>query len=291
LVAFRSLVKRAADVAGVDLRSAHLALSRGSLEAAVREQRYWHLREQLRSIVPDLRHQYTTPLPESEYVSFWEPKVRAVHAFQTKMVMRAIGELKSPCPTVVDIGDSSGTHQTYFRALIPTIGRFVSVSDDPVAVGKINARGYEAILSRGEDLTLEAPADLCLSFETLEHMTDPMQFLHKMVVAHPKSRLLFTVPYRRSGRVGNDYLFKNPQVEVILTENLHVFELSARDWVRLAYLAGWRTLWTEVYWQYPRFSPWRLMAPIWRQLDFEGFLAVHAEPDLTIAGRYAGWAS
>ena len=55
--------------------------------------------------------------------------------------------------TLVDIGDSSGQHGEYIRALAPAgkVGRFVSVNLDPVAVEKVRARGGDAILCRAEE--------------------------------------------------------------------------------------------------------------------------------------------
>ena len=54
----------------------------------------------------------------------------------------------------------------------------------------------------------------------------------------------------------------------------------------LARLAGWIPVLRRVYWQYPRRSLLRLLAPVWRRIDFEGFLALFLKRDLSLANRY-----
>ena len=55
----------------------------------------------------------------------------------------------------MDIGDSSGTHIGYLKALKPDLdARFVSLNLDPEAVKRIQAKGLEALELCPEDLRL-----------------------------------------------------------------------------------------------------------------------------------------
>jgi hypothetical protein len=263
-----------------------------SLEAAAREQNLTELCSRLREIVPDIRHQYTGEFEETEFVRFWEAKVRALHAFQIKLALDALKLLDKP-GFLVDLGDSSGTHLAYLKTLGPdgAIARALSVNLDPIAVEKIRSRGGEAGLSRVEDLELGGtPADLAICFEALEHLLNPVGFLRGVAIGSAVRRLLITVPYRRTSRVGLHYLRAGPPYpDSVFAESVHVLELSPEDWGLLCRFAGWRVEATEVFLQYPRRSIWRTMAPLWRRFDFEGFLGLRLSRDLDASDRYADW--
>jgi len=129
------------------------------------------------------------------------------------------------------------------------------VNLDPVAVQKVRDRGQEAILSPAEELDPTADAvDLYASFETLEHFSDPLRFLHRLAVDGHADTMVFTVPYRRASRFGG-WELDVPEAELpeeMSPEDVHIFELSPRDWSRLARLAGWRVVHQSIYRQYPQ---------------------------------------
>ena len=108
--------------------------------------------------------------------------------------------------SIVDIGDSSGTHLQYLTNLEKGITRAISVNLDSEAVKKIQKRGFEAIESRAELLhkhpDFKGRTDIFLSFEMVEHLLDPISFLHEMSVKSKCDFFVVTVPYQNSSRVG-----------------------------------------------------------------------------------------
>ncbi|MCB2100607.1 MAG: methyltransferase domain-containing protein [Rhodobacterales bacterium] len=279
---------------GLNPGAVYRNLSRRSIEAATREQGLAGLRDQLRAAVPDLRGQYTTSFDEAEYVRYWEPKMRGLHAWQVRFILDALDVVGGDNLVLADIGDSSGNHAAYVRAVAPAgrVGRVVSVNLDPVAVDKVRAKGFEAVQCRAEELDLEAiRPDLFLSFEMVEHLTDPVRFLHALASRGSAEHLLMTVPYRRDSRFGGHHL-RLPDAVMpggMTAEEVHVFELNPADWLLLARFGGYRPVMTRTYWQYPRRGPLRALAPVWRRLDFEGFFGVLLRRDLTVANKYADW--
>lgn len=279
---------------GLDPRRIYQHLSAASVDAAVREQGLQTLRDRLRAIRPDLTDQYTEQFDSAEYHRYWERKMRGLHAFQVQAALDALEAVGGDGLTVVDVGDSSGNHAAYIKALAPPgkVARLVSVNLDPVAVAKVNAKGGEAILARAEQLQLhDLHADLFLSFETVEHLTDPLRFLHRLAEEGSAGHLLMTVPYRRRSRFGGASL-RQPEDGMppsMTAEDVHIFELCPEDWLLLARLAGWSAVHNRRYLQYPRRSPLLLTAPLWHRLDFEGFWAVLLRRDMAVARRYAGW--
>jgi len=119
-----------------------------SIKSAIKEQGLEKYLIQLEKIVPDITDQYSTFKIDNNYLRI---KVRAQHAFQVDLVLRAIKNyyIPSETNTVVDIGDSSGTHISYLKFFIPELlgdsetekWQFISVNLDPVAIEKINNRG------------------------------------------------------------------------------------------------------------------------------------------------------
>jgi hypothetical protein len=98
-----------------------------------------------------------------------------------------------------------------------------------------------------------------------------------------------TVPLLSRSRVSLHSLRSEPVPPTLAAEGLSIFEFTPEDWLLLARFAGWRPVWSRRYLQYPSRHPLRLMAPLWRRLDFEGFWGVLLEPDLSIADRYHDW--
>lgn len=256
-----------------------------SLKASARESGLDDLYRRLEKAVPDLREHYTNFDIDTEFL---ETKVRCQHAFQVSM---ALPELESrPGSVVVDIGDSSGSHITCFRALLPDMKhRFLSVNLDEKAVEKAKSKGIEAVCTRAENLIdMGIDADIFLSFEMLEHLSDPVSFLHGLASRTNCQRLVLTVPYVRQSRVGFHHIREGIHEETN-AERVHIFELSPED-LRLVFRhAGWKIERDRVYLQYPRYSPLRATAPIWRSWDFEGFYGAVLSRDDSWSKMYGSW--
>jgi hypothetical protein len=110
-----------------------------SLRQAVKEQGLMPLHRQLSKIVPDLRFQYSTHEITGDFLEF---KVRAIHSFQISLVKQALKLIKvndNKKLTIVDIGDSAGTHLLYLKELFGEI-RSLSVNLDVNAVKKLNKK-------------------------------------------------------------------------------------------------------------------------------------------------------
>lgn len=279
---------------GVDPKAVYQRLSAASIRAAIAEQKLTPLVERMREIAPDLRAHFTAPFDEIEYARYWEWKMRGQQAWQVRCALAALRHLDGDGLVLADIGDSSGHHGTFIKALAPDgkVSRVVSVNLDPVAVEKVLAKGGDAVLSRAEDLDLSSiKPDLFMSFETIEHLTDPVRFLHALATRGSSPYLLMTVPYCRTSRFGGGRLREPMESwpKNLTAEDVHVYELSADDWLLMARFAGWRPIFTDTYLQYPRRSPLRLTRPMWNRLDFEGFFATFLIRDLTVAQRYADW--
>ena len=125
-----------------------------SLKSAIREQNLKYLMEKLKEISADYYDHYNHVKIEGDY---WNYKVRALHAFQFDLITKAIDiaklQKKKNDLTIVDIGDSSGTHSNYIKKLIQNDGlKLLSVNLDPKAIEKIKQKGFEAILSKAEEL-------------------------------------------------------------------------------------------------------------------------------------------
>lgn len=295
-MAVLSAAKSILGVFGVDPHAAAQSLLAASLDAAAHEQGLAELSERLRQVVPSLADQYTAGFDPVEYDRLWERKARHLHAFQITTALEVLEQIGGRDRVVVDIGDSSGNHAAYLKAL-DTVGRLakvVSVNLDPVAVEKVRNKGGEAILCRAEEYR---PAegvvpDLYLSFEMLEHLSDPLRFLNSLATVGGAGHLVISVPYRRKSRFGGDLLRRaaSGQPTTPLTaESLHLFELSPQDWALLAQLAGWRAERIRIYRQYPLRHPLAATRRLWERWDFEGFVALVLRRDPTLADRYRSW--
>lgn len=274
------------------LEAAQLA----SLRSAAREQDLDAFVRRLCAVVPDISDQYSTFVLDTRMLT---TKVRAQQAFQTALALAAVDRILaepggagagSPL-RIVDIGDSSGTHVTYLRAILDDGARLrgralhcLSVNIDPAAVERIRAKGLPAVLGRAGDLNGAGwlDADLFLAFELLEHLTDPVAFLDVLSRQARGEYLVATVPYLRQSRVGLHHI-RQGRPRTVYPENTHIFELSPPDWRLIFSHAGWEPVYEQVYLQYPRWGVWRVMRIVWKVLDFEGFYGV-------IARRNRSWA-
>ncbi len=116
-----------------------------SLNSASKEQGLNKIKIELEQIIPDLSEQYTSFNVEGGYIM---NKLRSQHAFQVMLAQEAISLLnvsKRDNPTIVDIGDSSGTHLSYLNSIGGGNIRAISVNLDPVAVEKIKKKGLRRL--------------------------------------------------------------------------------------------------------------------------------------------------
>jgi len=289
-----SHAKNIAQSVGIDTRKTYQDISAASIRAAIREQGLSQLYQQIQNIVPNLSDQYSRAFDPEELAAYWETKMRGLHAFQVQSTLNAIKKIDKTHLTIGDIGDSSGNHAAYIRALAPeqSIDRIISINLDPIAVQKVRAKGGEAVQCRAEELTTEGiTADLFISFETLEHLIDPINFLHDLAKNGSADYFLLSVPYRKVSRFGGEHIrLTDDQIPNELnSEQVHVHEYSPEDWTHLARFAGWRNICSNIYYQYPRRSPLRLTKALWKSVDFEGFLTLLLQRDLKFTDCYAGW--
>lgn len=261
-----------------------------SIRTAVREQKLLAVYSQLTEIVPDITYQYPSFDLETDYV---KTKVRAQHSFQIALASEALQLIdSSPEDTViiVDIGDSSGTHLQYIKGLHQDREICsLSINIDSEAVRRIKEKGMKAICARAEDLAaLSIEADIFLSFQMLEHLTDPVRFLHSLSEINCKA-FVVTIPYLACSRVGLHHIRQNEKRDTN-PETTHIFELSPEDWRLIFKHSGWAIQAEKVYWQYPRKSPLRfLLRKYWKWCDYEGFYGAILTPDKSWSSLYDGW--
>lgn len=257
-----------------------------SLQAAAREQGLVDLRSQLEKIVPDISEQYSEFKIHDEYML---TKIRNMHAFQISFILDVLHELENP--TIVDIGDSAGTHLQYLLGM-KAEGKSLkclSVNLDPKAVNKIKSKGLEAIHARAEDLNkYDINPDIFCSFEMLEHLMDPINFLHQLSTKTQAKYLIITVPYRAQSRVSLIPIRTNSE-KPFGAEETHIFELSPEDWKLIFSFSGWKVEREDIYYQFPKCHWARVTEKFWRKHDYEGFYGVRLSRDLTWAKRYTDW--
>ena len=146
------------------LRETLRSVLKTSIEKASKEQSLKNIADKLAEIVPDITNQYSTFEIDNLYTTV---KVRNQHAFQISLVNEIIGEFEKP--TIVDIGDSSGTHLQYIMGLHSENKKIqsLSVNLDAQAVEKIKQKGLEAVNARAEDLhKYNIDTDIFLCFES-----------------------------------------------------------------------------------------------------------------------------
>jgi 2-polyprenyl-3-methyl-5-hydroxy-6-metoxy-1,4-benzoquinol methylase len=146
----------------------------------------------------------------------------------------------------------------------------------------------EAIHARAENLDdYSVHADIFLSFEMLEHLFDPVQFLHKLSETGCRA-LVVTIPYLAQSRVGLHHI-RHLQYRNVSAENTHIFELSPEDW-RLIFLhSGWQIHYDNIYLQYPSNGLWRLTKTLWKNADFEGFYGAVLVKENDWSRLYKDW--
>ena len=262
------------------------SIFRISLEKAAKEQGLKSLADKLAEIVPDLTDQYSTFKVDSPYL---ETDVRNLHAFQISLVNEAILGLEKI--TVVDLGDSSGTHLQYIKRIFPSVAsfKFVGVNSDPVAVKRIKRKGFDAICARVEELDgHNINADIFLCFELLEHLMDPCHLLHWLSSKTNAKYLIITVPYLKKSRIGLDYIRKRIK-DNFYAENTHIFELNPTDWKLLMRFSGWEVKYERIYLQYPKRSLFRCIKFLWNIFDYEGFYGAILVKNNELPSKYRDW--
>ncbi|MFQ5713578.1 MAG: SAM-dependent methyltransferase [Candidatus Scalinduaceae bacterium] len=275
----------------MDIRKIVENVSRFSLRMALLQNKYGELVKKLRVIVPDISNQESS---ESEaFNDYCELKRRILQAFQCDMMMESLERMPPGNLTIVDIGDSAGTHMLYLKEL--TKGKYdvdtISVNLDPRAIEKIKARGQRAILCRAEYLDLGGKkVDLFTSFQMVEHLHNPAIFFRRLAKESMCNKMVLTVPYLKKSRVGLHHL-QNESNKIIFAEDEHIFELSPKDWSLLILHSGWRVIHSEIYYQYPRRFPIfsQMLSYYWRKTDYEGFWGAILEKDTEQSDRYQDW--
>lgn len=257
-----------------------------SLDSAIREQGLYSLRDRLRVIVPDITHQYSLFKIDNSYL---ENNVRSMHAFQISLLDKIMHLFQKL--VIVDIGDSAGTHLQYIIGIYSSTHTIesLSVNLDAEAVRRIKNKGLKALNARAEELhKYNISADIFLCFETLEHISDPVRFLHELSSKTSVQYIIITVPYVKTSRTGFHHIRNNRSTKVY-AENTHIFELCPQDWKLLMKHAGWEIFAEQIYLQYPRRNPLRIVKYLWKKFDFEGFYGVILKKDDTWSSRYIGW--
>jgi hypothetical protein len=255
------------------------------------------LKRRLVEIVPDISKQYTTFCIASDDTYLIE-KVRTQHAFQIGLALKAIdmfiGGSESRRVNIVDIGDSSGTHLRYLSGLTRDHDieiMSMSVNLDPEAVRKIRGCGLPVIQCRAEELHLAEEgiaADIFLSYEMLEHLFDPISFLHSLAGGSACSYFVITVPSVRRSRVGLHHIRRIAQGNVH-AENTHIFELCPEDWDLIYEFSGWNVLFRDRYTQYPERGLLHMTKYLWRRIDFDGFYGVILKRNPEKTQQYQSW--
>lgn len=277
--------------AGVDVSRLLERLARWSISQASRENTLVDLTNTLREIVPDISRQELTAM--AGYNEYWELKRRTLQAFQCLIMLKAVEMLASNNLTVVDIGDSAGTHMLYLKEL--TKGKYnintLSVNLDPEAIIKITASGQRALLCRAEDLDLGGThVDLFTTFQMVEHLHNPALFFRRLAVKSSCNTIVLTVPYMKQSRVGL-HSIRNKMKKPVIAEEEHIFELNPQDWELLLLHSGWKIAYERIYRQYPVRIPVvnHLLSSFWKKFDFEGFWGVILVKDTAISNLYQDW--
>ncbi|NEP79448.1 MAG: class I SAM-dependent methyltransferase [Okeania sp. SIO3B3] len=264
-----------------------------SIKQIIKQEKTRSLIESLQKTVPDISEQET----HYTYKGVIEEKERAVQAFQCQFLLEIMSKASfqdKEIFTLVDIGDSSGTHCLYFSELLKDKVKkieTISVNLDPKAIEKIKSRGLKAILCRAEDLDLGSKStDLFTSFQMLEHLHDPVMFLRRLAKKSKGNYLFVTVPYFEKSRVGL-HRIRNNLKEPVSAEETHIFELSPEDWNLLFIHSGWKPIFSKKHYHYPRNLPVvsLFLKYFWRILDFEGYWGIFLEKDLEISNYYQDW--
>lgn len=262
-----------------------------SLDRAVKQENLEGVITQLSGLLPDISSQYSN----QQFRGFVEKAVRALQAFQCQMASDIFTSdlfADKEQLTMVDIGDSSGLHSLCIKHLLKDKKKIetVSINLDQRAIEKIQSKGLRAILARAEDLELNENFDLLTSFQTVEHLLDPIGFLSRTARKIDAEHFFITLPFFKKSRVGLHHI-KTNKTGPVYAEQTHIFELNPHDWSLLFQHSGWKIVKERIYYQYPRRIPVvnALLKWFWRIFDFEGYWGVLLRKDLTVSNYYQDW--
>lgn len=289
---YRMLVKKVLKGLGIDPKSFNEKVGGWSIRRVLYKNGLYALVERLRKIVPDISNQESSE--EEAFNDFWELKRRALQSFQCTMMLKALDYFSPGKIAVADIGDSAGTHMLYLQNLAGDEYEIdsLSVNLDPRAIKKIESRGLKAVLCRAEEIDLgEKKLDMIVSFQMVEHLHNPAIFFRRLAKKSLCNRLVVTVPYVKSSRVGLHYVRPENLKAILFAEDVHIFELNPEDWSLLMLYSGWRVIYQKVYYQYPRKWPVisQMLGLYWRIVDYEGFWGVILERDTSFSECYQDW--
>jgi hypothetical protein len=167
-----------------------------------------------------------------------------------------------------------------------------SVNLDPKAIEKIRQKGLKAIHCRAEDVHKVENGfepDIFMSYQMVEHLINPIGFLHSMATQSKCQYFVITVPYVTQSRMGLTHVRSNSFEKGDCAENTHIFELSPEDWNLIYQFSGWEIVYSDKYKQYPKSFPLALTKHIWRKFDFDGFYGVILKQNLKFANHYKDW--
>ena len=287
----KNIIKKIISLCGGDPYDVFCKAGTFSIRMGLSQCGFKDMTRKLREVQSDISKQESKDI--AGYNAYYELKARALHAFQCTLMLRALEKVSKNNLIVLDVGDSAGTHLGYLKRL--TRGRFdisgVSVNLDLRAVNKIREKGMEAVLCSAEHLDLMGrPLDLCVSFQTVEHLHNPALFFYSLAKKSACDKLVVTVPYLAKSRVGLQHV-RRRIADGIHAEEEHIFELSPQDWELLMLHAGWKAVYSQVYYQYPRNVPVLsgALRSFWKKFDFEGFWGVILEKDTTYSDKYYDW--
>lgn len=237
---------------------------------------------------PDFKSHFSIPV-ESEEV---EDRIRLLIIYETLFVRNEIDDLiknQNEC-NYADIGDSDGSVQMLLKkygydSKLTTTG----VNLQQEAVKKIKDKGLNAICADALSLSdMGKSYDIISLFETLEHLSDPIGFLKKIITS-VNHRLIISVPYIRKSRTGLSYLtHKWPDNKKPTIENTHIFELSPKDWKKLFQHTGWEICHEQKLLMYHTKRLSRvILQPFWRYVSFEGFWFVSLKKNNKYSSMYS----
>lgn len=72
-------------------------------------------------------------------------------------------------------------------------------------------------------------------------------------------------------------------------EDVHIFELSPKDWKLLVEFSGWEVVSEKIYYQYPKWHWLYFTKYLWKKFDFEGFYIMELKINNKWSNLYDSW--
>lgn len=258
---------------------------------------------ELEKVLPSLKDQNNFMNDDLEEDSeYLHNKKRNLHAFQLQFTLDKVKEYKKTSGnkniSIVDIGDSSGNHLIQLQQLDDDIHKVASVNLDIKAVEKIRKKGIEAYHCRAEELLkkYDLRPNFFISYQMLEHLTDPIRFLHSIAESTQDKeelngcdRFIISVPYQKQSRVGFWHMKYWDKAILRNAEDVHIFEFSPKDWKLIAEFSGWEVVSDKIYYQYPKWHWLYFSKYLWKRFDFEGFYIMELKVNNRYSKLYESW--